>query len=72
MKFVSHCKYCNVTVSVGFTGVGGDSSGQEDVLCCGWGPVSDDHSSYGFFPADLSPGCCSGKCCPLKIDSQNQ
>lgn len=43
------------------TGVRGDSSGQEDVLCCGWGPVSDDHSGYGFVPADFSSGCRTGK-----------
>lgn len=48
------------------TGVWGDSSGQEDVLCCGWGPVSDDHSSYGCFPADFSSGCRTGKSCPHK------
>lgn len=48
------------------TGVRGDSSGQEDVLCCGWGPVSDDHSGYGFVPADFSSGCRTGKSCPHK------
>ena len=31
------------------------------MLRCGWGPVSDDHSSFGCFPADLSSGCCAGE-----------
>ncbi len=47
--------------SLVFAGVGGNSSGQEDVLCCGWGPISDYRSSYRCFSADISPGCCAGK-----------
>lgn len=57
-----------VLFSLGFTGVGGDSSSQEDVLCRGWGPISDYHSSYRCFPADFSPGCRAGESsrCPHK------
>lgn len=46
-----------------FTGIRGDSSGQETVLCCGWGPKSDYHDSYECFPADFSSGYCAGNIC---------
>lgn len=52
--------------SLVLTGVRGDSSGQEGVLCCGRGPISDYHNSYECFPADFSSGCCSGDSFPHK------
>lgn len=39
------------------------------MLRCGRGPVSDDRSSYGCFPADFPSGCCAGKLVSLTNSS---
>ena len=50
-----------INISRLFTGVGGDSSGEEGVLRCGGGPVPDHHGSHQCFSADISTGRCAGK-----------
>lgn len=48
------------------SGLWGDSSDQEDLLRCGWGPQPANHCSHGNVPADFPSGCCSGRVCPSK------